>query len=41
MFIAAYDHVIYFTLLSFKQITTRWDETWFRVNWLSVSTTGL
>jgi len=26
MFIAAYDHVIYFTLLSFKQIRMRWDE---------------
>jgi len=26
MFIAAYDHVIYFMLLSFKQIRMRWDE---------------
>jgi len=26
MFIAAYDHVICFTLLSFKQINMRWDE---------------
>jgi len=27
MFIAAYDHVIYFTLLSFKQMKMRRDET--------------